>query len=372
MIKRLTSLFLLQCFCLLAVAGDGVPPLLKKVGNWIDKSTASGIDSTYIIVPKEPWQLIWRSNLSQSTYFMEASMEEHIKGDRFFLECEPEMSTPVGLTSGFWVGYRGYGVGYQKSITHDDDFNLTLSACGSKYGLSMRLRMHDVSKVSIKAKFGFPDDKDPDLHSIEETADFNLEDPIWVRSMYLEGYYLFNGKHYSNTAVFDQSVQQIKSAGSLMAGFTFFRSTVKNYGQKTTLFIDLMNNVGITKQWQFATGVGYAYNWVPQRNWLLSIQAMPMLTLFSSIRTWKFKVKYPETLPDPSDETTSPTFVPDGMTTSRSRVVPSGVARAGLVYNHKRLFVSANGQISTYGYKHENNSLRVVDWYINTSLGYRF
>ena len=368
--KRLALLFLLECFCLLATAGG--PRFLKKVGNWIDKTTASGIDSTYIIVPREPWQLMLRSNLNQSTTYMDASMEDQVAGEKFFLECQPELSMPVGLTAGIWFGYRGYGLGYQKSLTAYDDVNFSISACGSKYGLSMRLRMHDVSRVSIHATYGFPDDENPDLHRIDETEDIDLEDPISVRSMYLEGYYLFNGKHYSNTAVFDQSVQQIKSAGSLMVGFTFFRSTVELSRQKTAFLVDLMNNVGRTKQWQYAMGVGYAYNWVPQRHWLLSIQAMPMLTFLSSIKTWNYKLHYPDALPEDGDEIPAPTLVSDGMSSASSSVVPSGLARVGVVYNFRRLFATANGQFSTYGFKHGNNSLRVADWYVNTSIGYRF
>lgn len=370
MLKRLALLFLLECFCLLATAGG--PRFLKKVGNWIDKTTASGIDSTYIIVPREPWQLMLRSNLNQSTTYMDASMQDQVAGEKFFLECQPELSMPVGLTAGIWFGYRGYGLGYQKSLTAYDDVNFSISACGSKYGLSMRLRMHDVSRVSIHATYGFPDDENPDLHRIDETEDIDLEDPISVRSMYLEGYYLFNGRHYSNTAVFDQSVQQIKSAGSLMVGFTFFRSTVELSRQKTAFLVDLMNNVGRTKQWQYAMGVGYAYNWVPQRHWLLSIQAMPMLTFLSSIKTWNYKLHYPDALPEDSDEIPAPTLVSDGMSSASSSLVPSGLARAGVVYNFRRLFVTANGQFSTYGFKHGNNSLRVADWYVNTSIGYRF
>lgn len=133
-----------------------------------------------------------------------------------------------------------------------------------------------------------------------------------------------------------------------------------------------MNNVGQTKQWQFAMGAGYAYNWVPRRNWLLGIQALPMLTLLNRIKTWEYKLVESDTV-EPEDGEYSPIMlIPDKVETKKSRIMPGGVARAGVVYNHKQFFVTATGQVSSYGYKHDNNSLRLVDWYANASLGVRF
>jgi hypothetical protein len=157
-----------------------------------------------------------------------------------------------------------------------------------------------------------------------------------------------------------------------MAGFTWFRSSVKYANAKSSTIIEFMNNVGQTKQWQFAVGAGYAYNWVPQRNWLFNIQAMPMLTLLNHIKTWEYKLEYPEEIDLDDYENLYPTLIPDKIETRKSRIMPGGVAKAGVVYNYKRMFVSATGQISTYGYKHDHNSLRLVDWFANASVGVRF
>ena len=285
---------------------------------------------------------------------------------------EPTLTTGVGWSTGLWLGYRGYGFGFQKSISENSDYDLELSAGSSSYGLNFRLRNYKASKMDLHFVATFPGEENTEYRFVEDGEKLKLESPISYKTILIEGYYLFNGKHYSNTAVFDQSTQQVKSAGSLMAGFTWFRSSVEYANQQSATIIDLMNNVGKTKQWQFAVGAGYAYNWVPQRDWLFNIQVMPMLTLLNHIKTWEYTIDFEEN--DNSEESSYyyPALVPDNISTRKSHIMPGGVAKAGVVYNHKRLFVSATGQISTYGYKHDNNRLRLVDWFANASFGVRF
>ncbi len=370
--KRFYLLLLLQCLCQLAFAGGGVVNLIKKLGTIIDNATWRGIDSTYIIVPQKPWQLISRTNVNQTTYHMDAVLVNDPEKIEYRMDFEPTLTTGVGWSTGLWLGYRGYGLGFQKSISKNDDYNFGLSACGSKYGLNVRLRHYEASKMDLHFEASFPNEENSELRYVEDGENLELESPISYKTLFVEGYYLFNGKHYSNTAVFDQSVQQVKSAGSLMVGFTWFKSSVEHSNQKNAILVDLMNNVGQTKQWQFAMGAGYAYNWVPRRNWLLGIQALPMLTLLNRIKTWEYKLVESDTV-EPEDGEYSPIMlIPDKVETKKSRIMPGGVARAGVVYNHKQFFVTATGQVSSYGYKHDNNSLRLVDWYANASLGVRF
>lgn len=359
-------------FCLFAMADGGVVGVLKKIGGYIDRSAKSGIDSTYIIVPKEPWQVMLKTNVNQTTYYLNSHMTNEPGEEEYDMNWKPQLTTGVRVSSGFWVGYRGYGLGYQKSIGKHDDINFMFSTCGSKYGFRVHLRHYDTSKILMDLSANFPNVEDPKYRHIEEEMDWELESPITVRTFLFEGYYLFNGKHYSNTAVFDQSTQQIKSAGSVMLGFTWFRSALEYANNKSFDFINFMNNVGRSKQWQYSMGVGYAYNWVPQRNWLLSIQAMPMLALINGIRSWTYKMEFPdiETLDENDDY--YPTLIPDKKETRRSKLMPSGMARVGVVYNNKRFFVNVMGQFNTYGYKNGENSVRLVDWFVNTSLGYRF
>ncbi len=354
--------------------------MLRKIGEYIDRSTRSGIDSTYIIVPERPWQLILKNNVNQSTYYLQSHMSNAPGEDEYTMDWKPRVTNGVGMSTGLWIGYRGYGLGYQKSLSSNDDLHFMFSACGSRYGLSLRLSHYEASKVKLRfnSVFHFVDDGVEEIFQVDEDMDMDLESPILVRSFLIEGYYLFNGKHYSNTAVYDQSVQQVKSAGSLMAGVTWFRSAIEYADVKSSEFVSIMNREGRSKQWQLALGLGYAYNWVPQRNWLVSIQAMPMLSVINGLRSWNYDIEYTEVeggdgaAGDEEFGDYQAKLVPGEMETTRSRIMPAGVARLGVVYNYKRFFLTLNGQVATFGYKHDDNSARLLDWYANTSLGIRF
>jgi len=49
------------------------PTLLKKVGVLIDSMSVRGLDRHYIDAPQQPWQLIVKSNMGQSSLDMKAS-----------------------------------------------------------------------------------------------------------------------------------------------------------------------------------------------------------------------------------------------------------------------------------------------------------
>ena len=116
------------------------------------------------------------------------------------------------------------------------------------------------------------------IHSIEnDHPDFNLSsdlitddddgrgraqlvDPIKVRSVIADGYYLFNGKRFSYCAAYDQSMLQKRSAGSLMVGAMYYYGRI-NYASDTNAdLIYLMQGLGRVKLWQGSVGAGYAYN----------------------------------------------------------------------------------------------------------------
>lgn len=369
--NRTVLLFLSYFLSMTATAGDGIGGVLVKIGDYIDKSTRSGIDSTYIIVPERPWQIALGNNINRTNYHLNAFYADDID-DAFWIKFKPQMDTGLGISAGASISYRGYGMGYQKSFSDNDNYSFTVRMCGSRYGLSFRVRGYDVSKMKTHTIVGVKDEGSSRFSQVEDENDLDLESPAKVRTLLLEGYYLFNGSRYSNTAVFDQSTQQVKSAGSLMAGFTWFKSSISYDKEEIFYLVNLMNDVGRSKQWQFAVGAGYAYNWVPLRQWMISLQAMPMVSLVNKIKSWSYDIDFPD-LEEPQDDgkfTTS--LIPREMETHKSHITLGGVVRGGIVYNHKRIFASITGQANTYGYTNGRNKVRMVDWYVNTALGFRF
>lgn len=93
-----------------------------------------------------------------------------------------------------------------------------------------------------------------------------------VRTLNLNGFYIFNGRRFSFPAAFTQSYIQRRSSGS-------FLLAASGMGQHTTLKWEQemqvkMTNIGI--------GGGYGYNYVPSQGWLLHISAIPTFIVYSN------------------------------------------------------------------------------------------
>lgn len=69
--------------------------------------------------------------------------------------------------------------------------------------------------------------------------------------------YVFNNTRYSLAAANDQSKRQLKSAGTLLIGGSFFYSTLRNIPDFDETYKDYEK-----KTYQFGPNVGYGYNWV--------------------------------------------------------------------------------------------------------------
>lgn len=211
-----------------------------------------------------------------------------------------------------------------------------------------------------------------------------LIDPIKVRTLIADGYYLFNGKRFSYAAAYDQSVLQKHSAGSLMAGAMYYYGHINYASDYNGDLIYIMNGLGRVKLWQGSIGVGYAYNWVPTQGLLVSAMAMPMLTVVNKIKAFGYATNVPELAKDPrflseeiDDDEWDEWFYsnlrinPLGQKTFNSGMTLNIDARLSLTYNFGRYFVNAYGQFNNFRYQHNNSHGHLNDWFVNTSIGIR-
>ena len=359
--------------------------IVKGVLSFIDTMTVKGKDRSYIEVPKRPWQVIVHGNINQSYLKLKStidggSMFADIVGD---LNWEPHIKTDPATYAGIWAGYRGYGLGYSWNISGDKGSILTFGAMGGSYGINLRIHRfkNDTPEVYYAGHF-LENLDDPVEKAIyySTTVRQQLAQPIQTHTLLLDGYYLFNGKHFSYAAAYDQSTIQRRSAGSLMAGAMYYYSHVNYVNDENASFILLMDNIGRIKQWQASVGVGYAYNLVPCRGLLVSAMAMPMLTLYNRHEIWRYGSNYRDMALDnnlhnedelPMDQwrlKDEPLSVKD----SHSNMTVNIDARLSVTYNWNRLFLNAYGQFSNFHFKDGGVEARLNDWYVNASLGYRF
>ena len=363
------------CCCEAAAAQGGLATFVKKVGTTIDSMSARGLDRNYIDAPEKPWQLIAKGNVNQTIVSMNA--DGNILGVDY--SARPYLKTQPSQYVGFWAGYRGYGIGYTVNVGGDKGSNLVFGATGGAYGVNVRIHSFDNSNPSINLN--------SELLTEEEQKtwdDVQLIDPIHVRTVIADGYYMFNGKKFSYAAAYDQSVIQKRSAGSLMAGLMYNYTHIDYATDVNGDLVYLMHGLGKVKLWQGSAGVGYAYNWVPARGLLVNVMLMPMVTFVNKLKVFAYATNVSELMTDErfwdddiSNEEWDEWFYSNvHITPMGDKTINSGISlgfdtRMSVTYNFGRYFISAYGQFNNIRYRHQSTHGYLNDWFINTAIGIR-
>ena len=363
------------CCCGTATAQGGLTTFMKKVGTLIDTMAVRGLDRNYIDAPEKPWQLIAKGNVNQTIVSMNA--DGNILGVDY--SARPYLKTQPSQYVGFWAGYRGYGIGYTVNVGGDKGSNLVFGATGGAYGVNVRIHSFDNSNPSINLN--------SELLTEEEQKtwdDVQLIDPIHVRTVIADGYYMFNGKKFSYAAAYDQSVIQKRSAGSLMAGLMYNYTHIDYATDVNGDLVYLMHGLGKVKLWQGSAGVGYAYNWVPARGLLVNVMLMPMVTFVNKLKVFAYATNVPELMTDDrfwgddiSNEEWDEWFYSHvHITPMGDKTINSGISlgfdtRMSVTYNFGRYFISAYGQFNNIRYRHQSTHGYLNDWFINTAIGIR-
>ena len=226
--------------------------------------------------------------------------------------------------------------------------------------------------------------------------------PVEILSFYFNGYYVFNGRRYSQAAAYNQSVIQRRSAGSLLLGATIFASSLDMAEKENALLLEMGSCPGSMSLGEINVGLGYGYNWVPARGWVVNAMVMPTISIYDRIKRTNFTSNYtiyPKTgvsgdygswdsdkrqwangetqRPITDGETTVENWLDDAEmwetnTESHTSAFKLNVdARVGVAYCWGRYFVSTNGQLLHFRYNSKGNSMTHGEWYVNTSFGIR-
>ena len=367
---------------ILSVAADGAkgkPALLQPIfflKTLIDSSAVSSIDRNWIEQPKQQLAIEARTTLNQSKLRMETTWEE----DNFTLVSKS--NNGLSTSAGLWLGYRGYGLGFSKELGRTTGSTFSFGAMGGRFGLNLRIS-------SYKSDM-------PDIYMNGEQvtgrniSDDRLEDPINVRNFFLDGYYMLNGKHFSYSAAYDNSLIQRRSAGSVVIGGMYFHSRVDYSADSNWLLTALMKDVGMVKFTQGSIGMGYAYNWVPARGLLVNAMAMPMFTFYN--RTTKYL--YDFAMIDPNgkiideeylegldegeyydilfDPKTKISAINEREEKTGNKPKFNFDMRLCVTYNWDRWYVRAYGHFNMFRYGSDLVSGRMTDWTAYAALGFRF
>lgn len=358
---------------------------LNKVKTYIDSSAVKGIDPKYLEVPEKPWAVVLKFNandmdLRSTTCMTEEQLATHGKTGE--LNFESKFQPQREMSIGAWIGYRGYGLGYSYSFQRSEGSNFSIGATGANYGINLRIRSFSTNKLTAHY-WGYDEDGTED-----ETLDVHTWEDVKIKTAIFDGFYFPNGRRFSYAAAYDQSMNQIRSAGSLMFGVKWFQTSVDYSKPLNGLMIQFLGDVGRFKIHKGSIGVGYAYNWVPVRNLLVNVMAMPMVTVYNRTKLYYFDSNYDifldegEVSPtgkkhvsdDPEDIswTEDITIKESGTETNYGRPSFTLDARASITYQFSCYFLTVGGQYNHFRNKSDDNELRLNDWYINAALGVRF
>jgi hypothetical protein len=364
---------------------------IQQVQQYLDSTAKAKVDQHYIEVPEKPWRVIlrYKSNGIAVNYDQKLDFPETNEHSEWKLSFEPPMASSVG----FWVGYRGTGLSYYYSLNKNAGRYFSLSSTGAKYGLAFRLRRFNVTKATFGAVDFVNGQK-----SGEYEQSGNMPSPVWIRSAYLNGYYVFNGRRYSQDAAYNQSVIQRRSAGSFLLGATWYQSSFDYSDMKNCSFMILGRGIHRIKVHQANIGFGYGYNFVPFRGLVINAMTMPTLSVYNRVKIEKYDFNYELTTePDPVDDygkwdpqtrtwANGKSKKPITMATGENDVLDywdldSEVdysalhfnvdLRLGITYNWKNCYLGFQAQFNNFTYKKDDSKVTLTEGYAEMSLGVR-
>ena len=107
---------------------------LHQLQEYLDTKAKKKVDPAYIEVPDKPWRVIlrYKENAVDVDYSQIIESPETNEYADWNLCFEP----PVASSIGFWVGYRGTGFSYSKSLTKNAGRYYSFSTTGAKYGFT--------------------------------------------------------------------------------------------------------------------------------------------------------------------------------------------------------------------------------------------
>ena len=373
---------------------DGKPSLMEQihqVQQYLDAKAKAKVDSNYIEVPAKPWRLIlrYKENAVDVDYSQSVDIPAYNEHADWNLCFEPPLASSIG----FWVGYRGTGFSYSKSLTKNAGRYYSISSTGAKYGFNFRLRRFNTKD----ARFSSTDRNLETGVESEFDSAVIMPSPVWIRSVYINGYYVFNGRRYSQAAAYNQSVIQRHSAGSFLLGATWYQSSFDYSDYTNAAYMIIGHGIHRIKVHQANLGIGYGYNWVPLRGLVVNVMAMPTISVYNRVKAYKYETNYdlsaeqpvddfgnwnPETRRWANGKTHKPLLMHDNSNSqfdywdiepevNYSMLRLNLDLRLGIAYNWSNYFISTQAQYNNFHYKSDNCKVNIYDAYARLAFGVR-
>lgn len=297
---------------------------LKKMGMHIN-----AIDTNYI----SPNLYNLAFMLEHSTWYEYYQLGTNQNYQTQKLNFSPNLGTKMGIYFGWrWI-FLGYTFDIEDLFGGNKKKNkkkeMSLNIYSSKFGVDLYYRKTG-NDFKLRSQEGF--NLDDQFKNIQF-------DGLQSNIIGLNAYWIFNHKKFSYPAVYSQSTNQRKSAGSFMAGFSYSRHKI--YFDHNKLPEPMKENLNPHLQFNkikysdYSFGFGYGYNWVFAKNWVSNLSLLPGIGFKKSkIDDNDFKDEH---------------WIRD--------INFNLITRAGVVYNNSKYFAGASLVMHTYDYRKQNLSV---------------
>ena len=353
---RTLLLIILLLSSMSMLAGDSLRVETSR-RSWLGRviDSFSEVDTSYVEPQHYNWSLMVQGAYDYEFYRLRTSNENQQQSVTF----SPKPIIKIGP----YFGWRWIFLGYNFDLRN-------LSFSGGKF-------LSEIDGSIYSSRFGI------DFYYRRTSDDYNIRHVNLgpnVDTRLLEGqpfsgmtvgitgidfYYIFNHKRFSYPAAFAQSTCQKISCGSWMAGVGYLNNTIDFDHQRLERQIeetypnqDVKLDSGLmfnrVKYFDVDASVGYAYNWVFARNWLLTASL-------------SMAVAYKKAIGETATEEEK------GFNFNNFNI--DGVGRFALVWNNMRWYAGANAIVRTYSYHTSrfatNNILGNVYLFVGVNFGLR-
>lgn len=234
-------------------------------------------DTTYI----SPNYYNFTAMMQNTNYFQVYKLQgKDENGVTQTIATKPAPNVKVGP----YFGWRWIFLGYTFDVSHpkalgessEFDFSLYSSMLGCDF-----VYIKNTGNYRLRRATGF---EGVDPYAVRNMAFTGLD----ANTLSFSAYYVFNHRHFSYPAAYNQSTVQRKSCGSALLGMGYSKQHVSfDYTKLPQILLGEEGNERIVEELKFSSvnynyyyvSAGYGYNWVFARNCLLGASVMPSIGL---------------------------------------------------------------------------------------------
>ena len=325
---------------------DGIATTVRHTGRKIRKvgKEFNAVDTTFI----SPNLYNLAFMLEHSSWYEYYRLGSNSNNGEQSISFSPNANFKLGV----YFGWRWIFLGYSFDVKdifggHKNKAKKTemaLNLYSSKFGVDLYWRKTG-SDFKIRSYNGFQ------LNTPTKNMDFT---GFQSKIKGLNAYWIFNYKRFSYPAAYSQSTNQRKSAGSLMAGFSYSQHNISfDYDKLPTEMRDQLHNALLFKKVKYSDYslcLGYGYNWVFAKNWVSNLSLLPAIA---------YKKSKINDTPQPHTH-----WIKD--------INFDLITRASIVYNNSKYFAGAALVMHTYDYRKEDFSLTNTFGTLRVYVGLNF